>query len=134
MWRLSSWRGKHRHANELQTGATECPSNSFDAARLDSLLEDAELDLLIVTSKHNVQYLLGGYRFIFFDYMDAFGVSRYLPILVYLKGSLASCAYFAHRLEVFEKELGRFWPPVVETRSNGTTDAMGARTCAYQAE
>ena len=109
------------NSKQVQPNARPTP---FDAARLDSLLEDAELDLLIVTSKHNVQYLLGGYRFIFFDYMDAFGVSRYLPILVYLKGSLASCAYFAHRLEVFEKELGRFWPPVVETRSNGTTDAM----------
>ena len=60
----------------------------FDAARLDSLLEDAELDLLIVTSKHNVQYLLGGYRSLFFDYMDAFGVSRYLPIFVDPEGEV----------------------------------------------
>src|SRR6266567_1758445 len=42
----------------------------FDTARLDDLLEGAGIDLLLVTSKHNVQYLLGGYRFFFFDYMD----------------------------------------------------------------
>jgi Xaa-Pro aminopeptidase len=50
----------------------------FDTARLDSLLEDEGIDVLVATSKHNVQYLLGGYRFFFFDYMDAIGVSRYL--------------------------------------------------------
>jgi Xaa-Pro aminopeptidase len=48
----------------------------FDTARLDALLEDEGIDVLVATSKHNVQYLLGGYRFFFFfffffDYMDA---------------------------------------------------------------
>ena len=32
----------------------------FDTARLDALLG---IDVLVATSKHNVQYLLGGYRF-----------------------------------------------------------------------
>jgi hypothetical protein len=31
---------------------------------------------------YNVQYLLGGYRFIFFSAMDAIGHSRYLPVVV----------------------------------------------------
>jgi hypothetical protein len=51
----------------------------FDTTRLDTLLEDGGIDVLVATSKHNVQYLLGGYRFFFFDYMDAIGVSRYSP-------------------------------------------------------
>ena len=42
----------------------------FDAVRLDQLMEAASIDVLIATSKHNVQYLLGGYRFSFFDTMD----------------------------------------------------------------
>ena len=54
----------------------------FDADRLDKLMEQAGLDALVLTSKHNIQYLLGGYRFFFFDHFDAIGVSRYLPILV----------------------------------------------------
>ena len=37
----------------------------FDTARLDTLLEDEGIDVLVATSKHNVQYLLGGYRFSF---------------------------------------------------------------------
>ena len=59
----------------------------FDTKRLDALMDKAGIDVLLVTSKHNVQYLLGGHRAFFFDYMDAFGTSRYLPVLVYPKGA-----------------------------------------------
>jgi Xaa-Pro aminopeptidase len=96
----------------------------FDTARLDRLLEDAGIDVLMATSKHNVQYLLGGYRFFFFDYMDAIGVSRYLPVLVYQRGKPENAGYFGYRLEVFENQLGRFWPPSVTTSTSGSTDAM----------
>ena len=47
----------------------------FDAARLDRLMDEAGIDVLFATSKHNVQYLLGGHRAFFFDYMDAMGLS-----------------------------------------------------------
>ena len=33
------------------------PQLPFDADKLDRLMEEAGLDLLLVTSKHNVQYL-----------------------------------------------------------------------------
>src|SRR5947209_13776730 len=84
----------------------------FDTARLDDLLGEAGIDVLVTTSKHNVQYLLGGYRFFFFDYMDAIGVSRYLPVVVYQRGKPESAAYVGYRLEGFEKQLGKFWTPV----------------------
>ena len=59
----------------------------FDLGRLDRLLEEAELDAVLVTSKHNIQYLLGGYRYFFYSNMDAHGLSRYLPVLVYPRGA-----------------------------------------------
>jgi hypothetical protein len=59
----------------------------FDHARLDRLMEAAGIDVAIATSKHNVQYLLGGHRANFFDYMDATGVTRYLPVFIYPKGA-----------------------------------------------
>ena len=43
----------------------------FDTRKLDDLLEQAGIDVLIATSKHNVGYLLGGYRSFFFETMDA---------------------------------------------------------------
>src|SRR5260370_37933440 len=62
----------------------------FDTARLDELLQEAGIDALLVTSKHNVQYLLGGYRFFFFDYIGAIRGGRYLPVVVYPRGPPAS--------------------------------------------
>ena len=96
----------------------------FDAARLDRLMDEAGIDVLIATSKHNVQYLLGGHRAFFFDYMDAMGLSRYLPVLVYAKGAPDKAAYFGHRLESFQRENKPFWTPVQQTNSSGSVDTM----------
>ena len=95
----------------------------FDTGRLDRLLEEAGIDLLLATSKHNVQYLLGGHRSIFFDYMDATGLSRYLPVLVYAKGAPDKAAYIGHRLESHQKEVAPFWTPEALTSSSGSVDA-----------
>jgi Xaa-Pro aminopeptidase len=100
----------------------------FDAKRLDSLMDEAGIDVLVATSKHNVQYLLGGHRSIFFDYMDAIGISRYLPIVVYPKGKPEKAAYFGHRLEGFQKEVKPFWTPEAQTNSSGSLDTMKRAT------
>ena len=96
----------------------------FDTARLDSLLEDQGIDVLVATSKHNVQYLLGGYRFFFFDYMDAVGVSRYLPVVVYPKGRPDDVAYIGCPLEDYERQLGKFWPQFVELTARDSAGAI----------
>ena len=54
----------------------EAASPPFDSARLDALLDEAGMDAAVISSKHNIQYLFGGYRFFFFDHFDAIGVSR----------------------------------------------------------
>src|SRR6186713_2675611 len=100
------------------------PSIPFDTDRLDRLMDDAGIDVLLVTSKHNVQYLLGGYRFFFFDYMDAIGTSRYLPIVLYRRGRPEDAAYIGYSLEVYEQELGKFWPPTVKTSTRAIADAI----------
>jgi Xaa-Pro aminopeptidase len=82
----------------------------FDVKRLDRLLDDAGIDVLVATSKHNVQYLLGDYKFFFFEAMDAIGVNRYLPAVVYQKGKPETAAYVGNSMEAYEKELGKFWP------------------------
>jgi Xaa-Pro aminopeptidase len=96
----------------------------FNSARLDALMEDAHIDAILVTSKHNIQYLLGGYRFFFFEFMDAIGTSRYLPILIYQKRHPDHSAYIGNPMESYEKELDKFWTPVVSTASWGTLDSM----------
>ena len=96
----------------------------FDAERLDRLMDAAGIEVLCITSKHNVQYMLGGHRAFFFDYMDAMGLSRYLPVLVYAKGAPQKAAYFGHRLEGYQKQVEPFWVREVDTTSSGSIDAM----------
>src|SRR5579885_2257089 len=96
----------------------------FDHQRLDRLMDKAGIDVVVATSKHNVQYLLGGHRANFFDYMDATGVTRYLPVLVYPKGQPEKAAYVGHRLEKFQREVNPMWTPETQTSSSGSVDAI----------
>lgn len=104
-----------------RTAVDRCP---FDAGRLDALLEEAGLDAVLAMSKHNVQYLLGGYRYFFYATMDAHGLSRYLPCFVYIKGRPNESTYVASPMEAFERDLGRFW--VGNTRFDSMTSMQTA--------
>jgi Xaa-Pro aminopeptidase len=96
----------------------------FDHGRLDRLMDEANIDVLLATSKHNVQYLLGGHRANFFDYMDATGISRYLPVFIYAKGKPEKAAYIGHRLEGFQHQAKPLWTPDTQTTSNSSVEAM----------
>src|SRR4051812_16764846 len=96
---------------EIVTTGTdgEAGGPPFDASRLDRLMGEHGVDAVLVTSKHNIQYLLGGYRYFFYSYMNAHGLSRYLPIFVYVRERADLAAYVASPMETFERELGKFW-------------------------
>ena len=96
----------------------------FDHVRLDRLMDEAGIDLIVATSKHNAQYLLGGHRAHFFDYMDATGITRYLPVFVYPKGKPEKAAYIGHRLEKFQQQVAPLWTPETRTDTAGSVDAM----------
>lgn len=104
------------------------PSNPDDLpysfSRMDELMEKAGIDILIATSKHNVRYLLGGYQFVFFSAMDAIGHSRYLPILIYVKGDPAKTAYIANKMEGGENANHPFWVPHFHPVSWGSMDSV----------
>ncbi len=106
----------------MDTAATDTLPYSF--AKLDDLMEKAGIDVLVVTSKHNTQYLLGGYRFIFFSAMDAIGHSRYLPVIVYVKGAPDRTAYVANKMEGGEHANHPFWTPHFLPMSWGSVDSI----------
>jgi Xaa-Pro aminopeptidase len=76
----------------------------FETKLLDRLMEQGDADLLIATSKPTVQYLLGGYRFHFYEHADAIGQSRYLPIFLYPRGRPDRAVYVGHRMETAQLE------------------------------
>ena len=102
----------------------------FDTARLDRLMDDAGMDVLIATSKHNVQYLMGGHRAFFFESMDAMGLSRYLPVFVYAKGEPQKAGFFGHRMERFQHENKPLWVSELHVRNSGSVDTM-EKAAAY---
>lgn len=96
----------------------------FDTAKLDRLMEQAGIDLLIATSKHNVQYLLDAERAIFFDYMDALGVSRYLPVFIYPRGAPEKAGYVGNPLEAHQRAVVPLWVTEVQNKSMGSVDSI----------
>ena len=109
------------NVSAVETSGLKIP---FDHQRLDRLMDEAGIDVVIATSKHNVQYLLGGHRANFFDYMDATGITRYLPVLVYPKAKPEKAAYIGHRLEKFQRDVNPMWTPETQTSTAGSVDAM----------
>jgi len=110
----------------VNAGFGEGSGIPFDTGRLDRLMEEAGVDVLFATSKHNTQYLLGGYKFIFFSAMDAIGHSRYLPVVIYEKGRPERAAYVANRMEAGEHHNRPFWTPGFYPTAWGTLDAAQA--------
>jgi Xaa-Pro aminopeptidase len=96
-------------------------------------MEEADLDALIATSKHNVRYLMGGYTFFFFAAMEAIGVSRYLPVVVYRRGQPEKTAYVGNPIEGYERALGRLWAPELRLGCWGTLDAAEAAVAHLKA-
>ena len=80
-------------------------------------MADAGIDLVLATSKHNVQYLLGGYRFFFFAVMEAIGISRYLPVVGYRRGSLDSAFYVGFPMESWQQDATPIWTPTIRNEA-----------------
>jgi len=97
---------------------------AFDSDRLDALLDAVGIDVIVASSKHNIQYLLGGYHFFFFDAHEAEGLSRYLPLFVYFKGRPERSVYVGHEMEIWERDNGAIPAPTIETASRSSGDAM----------
>src|SRR5215469_7176137 len=104
-------------------GGTKHMEPPFDRTKLDALLEEAGIDLVLVTSKHNVQYLLGGYRFFFFENGDAIGLDRYLPVVGYVRGQPEAAFYVGAGNEAWQQEVQPLWVPHVSNTSWEAADS-----------
>src|SRR5271169_2595947 len=85
----------------------------FDTPKLDRLLDETGVDLLLAVTKHNVQYLLGGYRYFFFAHADAIGTGRYLPIVGYFPIKVDLGFYVGAGNEGWGLEVFPIWIPNV---------------------
>src|ERR1700730_16101467 len=98
----------------------------FDSQKLDSLLAEANVDLVLAVTKHNVQYLLGGYRYFFFEHADAIGTGRYLPVVGSFRGRPELAFYVGAGNEAWGLEVFPIWTPNTLTRSWTSVDSAMA--------
>lgn len=96
---------------------------AFDSDHLDGLMREAGLDLVLATSRHNVQYLLGGYRFFFFAFMEAIGLSRYLSAVGYLRSMPEASFYIGNPMELWQQKTEIPWTPTVRNQAK-SADAV----------
>ncbi len=88
--------GERTPGNESQDERRGLP---FDAERLDDLLTNAGLDALLVSSRHNLRYLLGGYANYFYGVEPSLGISRYEPLVLYVAGRPEAALYLGNWTE-----------------------------------
>ena len=100
----------------------------FDHKKLNALMENDGVDLLLSSTKDNVRYLTGGFVFFFFAHKDAIGVSRYLPMLSYPKGDPGKAFYIGNAMEGSQHEVEPIWVPNVRNDQwhSGTTGKEAA--------
>ncbi len=89
----------------------------FSTVKLDALLDESGADVLLASSKHNVQYLLGGYRYFFFEHSAAIGLGYYLPVMGYIKGRKDLAFYVGGGDEGWGIEVSPIWPERIATVS-----------------
>lgn len=98
-------------------------SAPFDTARLDGLMAERGVDVVLATSGHNVRYLSGGYLFFMYAWADSIGLSRYLPVLGYLRGRPGDAFYVGAGNESWGTEVEGLWVPEVENVAWSTVEA-----------
>ncbi|MCO4237020.1 M24 family metallopeptidase [Pseudarthrobacter raffinosi] len=104
----------------------------FDEQYLEDLMEGAGIDALLATTKHNVQHLLGGYRFFFFAHADATGVSRYLPAVGIVRGKLDDSFYIGAGNEDWGTAGGAIWVSDIQNISWTSIDTARAAAAALE--
>jgi Xaa-Pro aminopeptidase len=56
--------------------------------------------------------------------MDAMGITRYLPVFVYVKGAPRQAGYFGHAMETYQTQVNPIWVSEVNTKSGGSVDVV----------
>ena len=98
----------------------------FDAEKLNALLDEAGINAIVATTKHNIQHLLGGYRYFFFALADAIGISRYLPALGIVAGDPQESFYIGAGNEEWGTEGNTIWVPDIQNISWSSVDTARA--------
>ena len=102
----------------------------FDASKLNRLMEEAGLQLVLACTRHNVRYLTGGYYYHFLARAPRFGRSQYLPFVGLPRGRFDDAFYVGRVDERSQIETESLW---VRNRFATTVGTVNAAEGAIQA-
>jgi Xaa-Pro aminopeptidase len=105
----------------------------FDGAKLDGVLEEAGVDAILATSPHNVRYLLGGYGFFLYARADSVGLSRYLPVVGYVRSRPEDAFYVGAGNENWGTDVRPLWVPEVANVAWSSVEAGRRAATAVRA-
>jgi len=114
-----------------KTPADTVETTPFDRGRMDDLLREADVDLVVASSPHNTRYLTGGYRHHFHDRMPAGGRSSYLSVVGYPRERPEDAFVVGRPGEQEEQRRGGVWVPNV--LNEGRSSAVVGEVLAGQA-
>ncbi len=95
----------------------------FDADKLTRMMQEENLDLLLVNTRHNIRYLTGGYFDHFHQGPTRFATSRYLPLLGLPRGNLQDSFLVGRSEETFVHKDQPLWIPHCLRVTRGTRSA-----------
>lgn len=106
----------------------------FDSDKLNTLMDEAGLDLLLVTTRHNIRYLTGGYHNHYHARMERMGVTRYLTVLGLPKGRLDQAFFITGYEEAAAVQWHKLWVAHhYQTKEGRTTYFQDSLTAARTA-
>lgn len=81
----------------------------FDAVKLEALMEEARMNLLLASTRHNIRYLTGGRYHHFFLRSTRQAASQYLAVVGLPRGRLQDAFYVGRREEQRELKEHPLW-------------------------
>jgi Xaa-Pro aminopeptidase len=105
----------------------------FDADRLDALLEDADVDLVLATSHLNVRYLLGGHYFWLKRFSHATGPTAWIPFVGYPAGRRDEAFYVGNSYEGWQQQVKPIWVPDIANVAMTFEDAIAPTAARIEA-
>jgi Xaa-Pro dipeptidase len=95
----------------------------FNSAKLDRLMEEADVSLVLAGTRHNVRYLSGGYYYHFHANSTRMGRSQYLPFVGIPRKRIADSFYVGRAEERGQIESEGLWIPNIVEAVRGTVSA-----------
>ncbi len=99
----------------------------FDSAKLAHLMDEAGVDLLLASTRHNVRYLTGGYVYHFHERGQRMGSSQYLAFVGVPRGRIEDACYIGASGEKMGLDVLPLW---IGQRNLDAGDATSSATAA----